>query len=122
MPWPGTSLTTRSGVSRVVGFGFGFAEVGRPLSAAPLKAGSFSSAPPSTRQMRALRGSADALGQRDDDPFRPPDVGHPPGALVLADATDQSIALGSCPIDSRLQVVDLEGHVAQSQFVGHGGR
>ena len=68
--------------------------------------------------MRALRGSADALGQRDDDPFRPPDVGHPPSALVLADATDQSIALGSCPIDSRLQVADLEGHVAQSQLVG----
>src|SRR6266498_911816 len=44
------------------------------------------------RQMRALRGSADALGQRDDDPFRPPDVGHPPNALVLADATDQSVA------------------------------
>src|ERR1700722_5064450 len=44
------------------------------------------------RQMRALRGSADALGQRDDDPFRPPDVGHPPSALVLvlADATDLS--------------------------------
>src|SRR5664280_1134218 len=74
------------------------------------------------RQMRALRGSADALGQRDDDPFRPPDVGHPPSALVLADATNQAVALGSCPIDSRLQVVDLEGHVAQSEFVGHGGR
>src|SRR5580704_4855237 len=31
-----------------------------------------------------VRGSADALGQRDDDPFRSADVGHPPGALVLA--------------------------------------
>lgn len=54
-------------------------------------------------QMRALRGSADALGERDDDPFRPPNVGHPPSALVLADATDQSVALGSCPIDSSHQ-------------------
>ena len=45
-------------------------------------------------RMRAVRGSADALGQRDDYPFRPPDVGHPPSALVLADATDQSVALG----------------------------
>src|ERR1700729_3056906 len=74
------------------------------------------------RRMLAVRGSADALGQRDDDPFRPPDIGHPPGALVLADTTDQSVALGSCPADSRLQVADLEGHVAQSQLVGHGGR
>src|SRR5215213_558420 len=67
-------------------------------------------------------GSADALGQRDDDPFRPPDVGHPPNALVLTDATDQPVALGCCPIDSRLQVVDLEGDVAQSQLVRHGSR
>ena len=55
-------------------------------------------------------------------PSGPPDVRHPPSALVLADATDKSVALRSCPIDSRLQVVDLEGHVAQSQLVGHGGR
>src|SRR6266498_2990098 len=47
---------------------------------------------PHPRTSRTLRGSADALGQRDDDPFRPPDVGHPPNALVLADATDQSVA------------------------------
>ncbi len=67
---------------------------------------------PAARQVRALRGSADALGQRDDDSFRPPDIGHPPSALVLSDATDQSVAFGRCPIDSRLQVVDLEGHVA----------
>src|SRR4051794_33668504 len=64
------------------------------------------------------RGSADALGQRDDDPFRPPEVGHPPNALVLADATDQSVALSGCPIDSRLQVVEcasmsLHDRVAQ---------
>jgi hypothetical protein len=72
--------------------------------------------------MRALRGSADALGQRDDDPFRSPDVGHPPGAFVLADATDESLAFACRPIDSRLQVADLEGHVAQPQLVGHGGR
>ena len=45
-------------------------------------------------------------------PSGPPDVGHPPNALVLADATDESVALGSCPINSRLQVLDLEGHVA----------
>jgi hypothetical protein len=43
------------------------------------------------RQMRALRGSADTLEQRHNDPFRPPHVGHPPGAFVLADATDQPI-------------------------------
>src|SRR5919198_5399371 len=55
------------------------------------------------RQMPALRGSADALEQRHNDPFRPPHVGHPPDAFVLADATDQSIALGSCPIDRRLK-------------------
>jgi len=72
--------------------------------------------------MRALRGSAGALGQRDDDPFRPPDAGHPPGALVPADATDQSVAPGSCPTGSRLQVVDLEGHGAQAQLTGQGGR
>ncbi|HTX81963.1 MAG TPA: hypothetical protein VME44_07275 [Streptosporangiaceae bacterium] len=58
----------------------------------------------------------------DDDPFRSPDVGHPPYAFVLADTADQSVAFGSCPVDSRLQVVDLEGHVAHSQLVGHGGR
>src|SRR2546430_14696788 len=57
--------------------------------------------------MRALRGSADALGQRDDDPFRSPDVGHSPSALVLADAADQSVALGSCPIDSVWSSTDL---------------
>src|SRR5215218_438223 len=67
-------------------------------------------------------GSADALGERDDDAFRPPDVGHPPNALVLTDAADQPVALGCCPIDSRLQVVDLEGDVAQSQLVRHGSR
>ena len=53
--------------------------------------------------MRALRGSADALGEQDGDAFRTPDEGHPPSALVLADATDQSVALGYCPIGSRLQ-------------------
>src|SRR5215207_6546306 len=87
-----------------------------PRPGAPRRVGSYG------RPVGAVSGSADALGQRDDDPFRPADVGHPPSALVLADATDQSVALGSCPIDSRLQVVDLEGHVAQSQLVGHGGR
>src|SRR6476659_5966218 len=36
--------------------------------------------------------SADALGKRHDDPFRPTDVGHPPHALELADATDQFVS------------------------------
>src|SRR5262245_49274760 len=69
-----------------------------------------------------FRGSADALGQRDDNPLRTPDISHPPRALVLADATDQPVAVRGRPINGRLQVMDLEGHVAQSQLVGGGGR
>jgi hypothetical protein len=43
--------------------------------------------------------------------------------LVLTDAADQAIAVRGQPVDGRLEVVDLEGHVAQPQFVGHrGGR
>jgi hypothetical protein len=49
---------------------------------------------PRARRMRALRASANALGQRDDDPFRPPDVGHPPNALVLAGHAVNSGASG----------------------------
>src|SRR5258706_288071 len=45
-----------------------------------------------------------------------------PTPVELADASDKSVALARCPVDSGLQVVDLEGHVAQSQLVGHGGR
>ena len=60
-----------------------------------------------------FRGSADALGQRDDNPLRTPDISHPPRALVLADATDQPVAVRGRPINGRLQVIDLEGHVLQ---------
>jgi hypothetical protein len=67
-------------------------------------------------------GSADTLGQRDDDPLRTPDVSHPPRALVLADATDQPVAVRRRLIDGRLQVVDLERNVAQAQLVGGRGR
>jgi hypothetical protein len=82
--------------------------------------------PPQVRRARRalvwLPGSADALGQRDDNPLRTPDISHPSRALVLADATDQPVAVRSRPINGRLQVMDLEGHVAQSQLVGGGGR
>jgi hypothetical protein len=40
----------------------------------------------------------------------------------IADATDQPVAVRGRPINGRLQVMDLEGHVAQSQLVGGGGR
>jgi hypothetical protein len=41
--------------------------------------------------------------------------------LMLADAADQPVAVRDQPVDSRLEVVDLEGHVAQPQLVGHRG-
>jgi 5-methyltetrahydropteroyltriglutamate--homocysteine methyltransferase len=67
--------------------------------------------------------SADALGQGHDDPLRTAHVGHAPDVLVLADAADQPVALRGQPVDGRLEVVDLEGHIAQPQLVGHrGGR
>jgi hypothetical protein len=39
-----------------------------------------------------------------------------------ADATDQPVAVRGRPVNGRLQVLDLEGHVAQSQLIGGGGR
>src|ERR1700683_936302 len=69
-----------------------------------------------------ISGSADALHQRDDDPLRAPDIRHLPNALVLPDAPDQPEAVLRNAIDGRLQVRDLEGNVAQSQFVGGRGR
>ena len=40
-------------------------------------------------------------------------VGHAPDVLVLADAADQPVAVRGQPVDGGLEVVDLEGHVAQ---------
>jgi hypothetical protein len=57
--------------------------------------------------------SADPLGQRHDDPLRTAHVGHAPDVLVLADVADQPVAVRGQPVDGRLEVVDLEGHVAQ---------
>lgn len=48
-------------------------------------------------------------------PSGPRDAGHPPGALMLAGAAGQSVAPGSCPAGSRLQVADLEARVARSR-------
>ena len=36
-------------------------------------------------------------------------------------ATDQPVTVCSCLIDGRLHVVDLEGDVAHTHLVGHGG-
>jgi hypothetical protein len=59
--------------------------------------------------------SADPLGQRIDDPLRSAHVGHAPEVLGLADISDQSVASRGQPVDGRLEVVDFEGRVAQSQ-------
>ena len=69
-----------------------------------------------------MRGSAEALGQGHDDPLRPAHVGHPPAVLVLADTADEPVAVGGQLVEGRLEVVDLEGHVAQAELVGHRGR
>src|SRR3712207_2925515 len=63
--------------------------------------------------------SADPLGQGHDDPLWSAHVGHAPDELVLSDATDQAVAVRGQSVDGRLEVVDLEGHVAQPQLVGH---
>ena len=41
--------------------------------------------------------------------------------LVLTDATDEALAVRSQTVDDLLEVVHLERHVAQPQFVGHRG-
>jgi hypothetical protein len=66
---------------------------------------------------------AHVVQSESDDPLRIADVGHEPEGLVLADGADQPIAVRGQPIDRRLEVIDVEGDVAQSQPVGHcGGR
>ena len=45
----------------------------------------------------------------------------PSGDVVLTDAADQAVADCDQPVDDRLQVVHLERHVSQPQFVGHRG-
>src|ERR1700710_2338639 len=67
------------------------------------------------------RRSADPLGQGHDDPLRTAHIGHAPDVLVLADVADQPVAVRSQPVDSRLEVVDLEGHIAQPELLGHRG-
>ena len=66
--------------------------------------------------------SADPLGEGHDDPLGPADVRHPPDVLVPADTADQPVTVGGQPLDGGVQVVDLEGHVAQPQLVGQRGR
>src|SRR4051794_35115924 len=93
------------------------------ISAQPPRGAPFvTPVPPDTRPSRfgvrltyrGGRASADPLGQGHDDPFRSAHVGHAPNALVLADAADQAVTVRGQPVDGRLQVVHLEGHVAQS--------
>ncbi len=52
-------------------------------------------------------------------PSGPRTVGHPHSSLVLADAGDEPVPVRSDRIESRLQIADLEGNVAQTQLVGH---
>src|SRR3954447_184772 len=68
------------------------------------------------------RPSINALGQRHDDPLWSSDVCHAPYVLVLADASNHAVAVRGQPVDGGLQIVNLEGHVPQSELVGHGGR
>jgi hypothetical protein len=75
--------------------------------------------PRSQRLASTTVASADPLSQRHDDPLRSAHVGHAPDVLVLADAADQPVAVRGQPVGGRLKVVDLEGHVAQPQLVGH---
>ena len=56
--------------------------------------------------------STDRLGQRDDDPVGPTDVGHRPGPLELADAADQSVPDDRETIDRGLETLDLERDAA----------
>src|SRR6476469_6093099 len=69
------------------------------------------------------RASADLLEQGHNDPVGPTYVGHSHAVLVLADTADEPVPVRSHRIDGRLEVADLEGHVAQAELVGHrGGR
>ena len=72
--------------------------------------------------LRAAATPPPSCGQGHDDPRRCAHVGHAPDVLVLADAADQPVAVRGQAVDGGLQVVDLEGHVAQPQLVGHRGR
>jgi hypothetical protein len=57
-------------------------------------------------------GSADPLGQGHGDPLRTAHVRRPPDVVIRADVADQPVAVRGPPVDRRLEVVDLEGHVA----------
>lgn len=59
-----------------------------------------------------LRLSVDSLGQGNDEPFRAAHVSHPPCLLVLADAPDQSVAVSGELAERRVEIIDLESHVA----------
>lgn len=64
-----------------------------------------------------IRGSADPIGDRDDDPFGFADLGHAPGVLVLGDPANESVSSGGQAGDFGLQGVDLEAGVVSPQHV-----
>ena len=60
------------------------------------------------------RASSDLLEQGHENPFRPTHISHSHAVLVLADAADEPVPVHGQLIDDRLEVADLERHVAQA--------